>query len=102
VVRRRQCGAGIPAGTTLAFNLTYNDDLALITQQVTALAAAAKQVGIEAVKAEAAYLTAQQPALFQANPDVIVAWKKTLSGPPGSFASLTQYYMTPESWYLTS
>jgi len=173
-----QCGAGIPAGTKLAFNLIYNSDLALIKQQVAALAATAKQVGIEitlvpstlgsivandddaavpanaskwamedfgfftqvvypttitvfntpgaynfggysdpqadslinasvnstnpdAVKAESAYLTAQQPALFQANADVVVVWKKTLSGPPGSFASLTQYYLTPESWYFT-
>ena len=55
----------------------------------------------EAVTAEAAYLTAQQPALFQPNPDVVVAWKKTLSGPQGSFANLTQYYLTPESWYFT-
>jgi peptide/nickel transport system substrate-binding protein len=179
-----QCGAGVPAGTELAFNLVYNNELTLIKQQVTALAGPAKQVGIEitlvpstlvpstlgsivsadddaavpanaskwamedfgsytqvvyptmitvfntpgaynfggysdpqadslinasvnstnpdAVKAEAAYLTAQQPALFQANPDVVFAWKKTQSGPPGSSASLTQYYMTPESWYFRS
>jgi peptide/nickel transport system substrate-binding protein len=37
----------------------------------------------DAVKAEASYLTAQQPALFQPNPDVVFAWKKTLSGPAG-------------------
>ena len=55
----------------------------------------------DAVRAEATYLTAQQPALFQANADVVFAWKKTLSGPPDSFANLTQYYMTPESWYIT-
>jgi peptide/nickel transport system substrate-binding protein len=173
-----QCGAGIPQGTSLSFNLIYNSDLALIKQEVTALAAAARQVGIEitlvpsslagivatyddaavpgnagkwamedfgsytqvlypttitvfntpgaynfgaysdpqadalinasvnsadpdAVKAEAAYLTAQQPGLFQPNADVVFAWKKTLSGPPGAFANLTQYYLTPESWYLT-
>ena len=41
------------------------------------------------------------PALFQPNADVVFAWKKTLSGPPGSFANLTQCYMTPESWYFT-
>jgi len=55
----------------------------------------------DAVKSEAVYLTAQQPALFQASADVVFAWKKTLSGPPRSFANLTQYYMTPESWYFT-
>ena len=39
------CGAGIPAGTKLAFNLVYNDS-APVGQEVTALAAEAKQVGI--------------------------------------------------------
>jgi hypothetical protein len=55
----------------------------------------------DAVKQEAAYLTEQQPALFQPLPDTIVAWKKTLSGPADSFANLTQYYFTPERWYFT-
>jgi serine/threonine protein kinase len=43
---RRVSGAGIPAGTPLAFNLIYNNGMALIKQEVTALAAAAKQAGI--------------------------------------------------------
>ena len=54
-----------------------------------------------AVTAEASYLTAQQPGLFQANPDLVQAWKKTLSGPPTSFESLTQYQLNPEMWYFT-
>jgi peptide/nickel transport system substrate-binding protein len=54
-----------------------------------------------AVRNEAAYLTAQQPGLFQPNPDVVVAWKKNISGPPSSFAAMTQFYLTPELWYLT-
>jgi hypothetical protein len=33
---------------------------------------------------------------------VVYAWKKKLSGPPDSFASLTQFYLTPEAWYYTS
>jgi peptide/nickel transport system substrate-binding protein len=41
-----QCGTGIPAGTKLAFNLIYSSDPAIIGQQVTALASAAKQAGI--------------------------------------------------------
>jgi peptide/nickel transport system substrate-binding protein len=173
-----QCGGGIPKGTRLAFNLVYYNGLALIQQEVTALAAEARQAGIsitltassflnileddddatapanddkwamedfgnytqvvypttitvfntdgayniggysdpkadslinasvtsanpDAVTAEAAYLTAQQSALFQPNADVVVAWKKSLSGPPDSFANLSQYYLTPESWYFT-
>jgi peptide/nickel transport system substrate-binding protein len=41
-----ECGAGIPAGTKLAFNLVY-DTTPPIPQQVDDLAADAKQVGIE-------------------------------------------------------
>jgi peptide/nickel transport system substrate-binding protein len=55
----------------------------------------------DAVKNEAAYLTAQQPGLFEPTADSVYVWKTTLSGPPDSFASLTQYYLTPEAWYFT-
>lgn len=173
-----QCGAGIPAGTRLAFNLVYGTGSTLLGKEVRALAAAASQAGISitlkgdtlaniiandddqiapsnedkwamedfgsytqvaypttitvfntngafnlggysdpqadklinasvtspdpnAVKNEAAYLTAQQPALFGPSADDVYAWKKTLSGPPDSFASLTQFYLTPEVWYFT-
>jgi len=54
-----------------------------------------------AVKKEAAYLTQQQPGLFQPNPDLVMVWKKTISGPPASFENLTQYQLTPEFWYFT-
>jgi peptide/nickel transport system substrate-binding protein len=54
-----------------------------------------------AVTAEASYLTQQQPGLFQPNPDIIWAWKKTISGVPESFMSLTQYQLQPEQWYFT-
>jgi peptide/nickel transport system substrate-binding protein len=54
-----------------------------------------------AVKAEASFLTANQPGLFQPNPDWIAVWKKTLSGPAASFANLTQANLTPEYWYFT-
>ncbi len=54
-----------------------------------------------AVKAEANYLTLQQPSLFQPEVDQIMAWKKTLSGPPAAFESLTQYQLNPEFWYFT-
>jgi len=171
-----QCGAGIPAGTPLSFNLIYNSGTNIITEQVTDLASKAKQAGIHislqssnfnfmisnyidpaspqnvnkwammdfggetdstypttfglfntggsgqigdysdptadklikasisssdpaAVKQEASYLTAQQPVLFQANPDIIWAWKTGLSGAPSGWANLTQYFATPEYWY---
>jgi peptide/nickel transport system substrate-binding protein len=55
-----------------------------------------------AVKKEAAYLTEQQPGLFQPANDRIRVWKKTLSGPPASFESLTQFQLTPELWYFTT
>jgi peptide/nickel transport system substrate-binding protein len=54
-----------------------------------------------AVKAEASFLTANQPVLFQPDADWIAVWKKTLSGPPASFANLTQFDLTPEYWYFT-
>ena len=41
-----QCGAGIPAGTKLTFNLIYAADNTLITSEMTDLASKAKQAGI--------------------------------------------------------
>jgi peptide/nickel transport system substrate-binding protein len=177
-----QCGAGIPAGTKLAFPVVYGTDPTVIGEQITDLASQAAKVGIKmtlqtsnfnfivqnyndpaspkninkwamedfggftnstypttlgvfnttgssnlggysdpkadqliqasvtssdpsAVKNEAAYLTQQQPGLFQPNPDspnaAIVVWKKTLSGDPASFENLTQFDLTPEFWYFT-
>ena len=54
-----------------------------------------------AVKAESSFLTQNQPGLFQPNPDFVAVWTNTLSGPPASFANMTQYYLTPEFWYFT-
>ena len=175
------CGAGIPAGTKLAFNLIYASSPAAIGEQCTAFASAAASAGITihlstatynyiityyddpvpqskpyinkwamedfggftdstyptqlgvfngpgslnegdydnptadalinasvtsgnpaAVKAEASFLTANQPGLFQPNPDGIVVWKDNISGPVASFASLTQFGLNPEYWWFTS
>ncbi len=174
-----QCGAGIPAGTKLAWNLIYNSGTQIITQQVTDLVSQAKKAGFNitlksdnfnhmiatyydsanpkgindwamedfggfsisaypttngifntngsfniglysdskadqlikasttssdpnAVKNEAAYLTQQQPSLFQPNVDnIVAAWKKTVSGQPTSFESTTQFQLNPEFWYFT-
>jgi len=54
-----------------------------------------------AVKNEAAFLTRNQPVLFQPNSDYTWAWKKSISGPAASFRSLTQYYVNPEFWSVT-
>jgi peptide/nickel transport system substrate-binding protein len=54
-----------------------------------------------AVKAEASYLTENQPALFLPNADKVAVWEKNLSGPPASLGALTQYYLNPEYWYFT-
>jgi peptide/nickel transport system substrate-binding protein len=173
-----ECGAGIPAGTKLAFNLIYSTSPSLLGQQCTDLASEAKQAGVEitlqssnfnymitnyldpaapanenkwamedfggetdnpyptqfnflntggatqigdysnstanglmsasissgnpsAVKNEAAFLTQNQPLLFQPTPDYLWAWKTDISGEPSSFENLTQYYATPEFWYFT-
>jgi peptide/nickel transport system substrate-binding protein len=174
-----QCGAGIPAGTKLAFNLIYNSGSVTVPPMVTDLASQAKQAGINitlsssnfnymisnyidpaapanvnkwammdfggetlspyattfglfstggsnqigdysnptadhlinesitggdpaAVKNEAAFLTTDQPVLFQPNHDYIWAWKTNVSASnPQALENLTQYYATPEFWYLT-
>jgi len=174
------CGAGIPAGTKLAFNLIYVNSPALAGQECTALASAAASAGItinlssatynyiityyddpvpqgkayinkwatedfggftdstyptqlgvfngpgslnegdysnpqadalitasvtsgnpNAVRAEASFLTADQPGLFLPNPDNVAVWKTDVSGPEASFASQTQYYLNAELWWLT-
>jgi peptide/nickel transport system substrate-binding protein len=174
-----ECGAGIPAGTKLAFNVIYASDPVIFGEQLTAWASDAKKVGITitlqsgtfnhvitvandpgspktisqwamaayggygdalypttigifstggslnngfytnpaanrlinasvtsnnptAVKAEASYLTAQQPSLFQPNFDFIAVWKKNVSGQPAAFEAMTQYFFNPELIYLTN
>ena len=176
-----ECGAGIPAGTKLAFNLIFATSPPWIGEMATDLASQAAKAGImislqasnsnliitnydnqlpsgqpyvnkwamedyggdndlpypttlgilnstgvlntgsyanpvadkliaasvasgdpAAVKAEASFLTASQPVLFEPNPDWIAVWKKNLSGPPASFANMTQFNLTPEYWYFTS
>jgi peptide/nickel transport system substrate-binding protein len=179
-----ECGAGIPAGTKLEWNIIYGTNPAVLGEQTQDWASEAKTVGIDmnlsssnfdymianyndpsapkmidkwamqdfggftdstypttfgvfnstgsfnvggyadptadsditasitspqiaAVTAEAQYLTQEQPALFQPLPDdafgtaAILVWKKTVSGPPASFESLTQPIWEPELWFLT-
>ncbi len=179
-----ECGAGIPAGTKLEWNVIYGTDPSVLGEQTQDWASQAKTVGItmnlsssnfnfmiqnyndpaapkndnkwamedfggftnnaypttltifnstggnniggyadpqadklinasitspnpSAVTAEAQYLTQQQPSLFQPGPDggfgtaSIVVWKKTVSGTPESWESLTQNYWNPEFWFLT-
>jgi peptide/nickel transport system substrate-binding protein len=173
-----ECGAGIPAGTKLAFNVLYVNDPAIAGEQITDWASEAKKVGIsmtlqagtfnhivdvannpgspktidqwamaswggftnspypttfgefnsdgslnggsyndpqanrlinasvtggnpDAVKAEASYLTQQQPSLFQPNADFIVVWKDNVSGQPAAIQAMTQFYLNTELMYLT-
>jgi peptide/nickel transport system substrate-binding protein len=173
-----ECGAGIPAGTKLAFNVLYINDPAIAGEEITDWASDAKKVGInmalesgtfnhivtvadnpgspktinqwamaawggftnspypttfgefngggslnggsyndpeanklinasvtggspDAVKAEASYLTQQQPSLFQPNADSIIVWKTNVSGQPAAIQAMTQYYLNTELMYLT-
>jgi peptide/nickel transport system substrate-binding protein len=173
-----ECGAGIPAGTKLAFNVLYASDPVIFGEQLTAWASDAKKVGIDialqsgtfnhvitvandpgspktindwavavyggytdayypttqgifntggsfnggfyqnpqadkliaasttspnsdAVKAEASYLTQQQPSLFQPNYDFITVWKDNVSGQPAAIEGTTQYFLNTELMYLT-
>lgn len=54
----------------------------------------------QAVAKEASFLSKDVPAIFQPNVDSVYAWSKKLSGPPGSFSSLSQYRIDPEYWYF--
>lgn len=54
-----------------------------------------------AVKHEGAFLRKNLPVLWLPQPDSIWVWKKSLSGPPESFAALTQSSLIPEYWYYT-
>jgi peptide/nickel transport system substrate-binding protein len=54
----------------------------------------------DAVKAEASYLTEQQPSLFQPNADDIIVWKDDVSGQPAAIEAMTQYYLNTELMYL--
>jgi peptide/nickel transport system substrate-binding protein len=173
-----QCGAAIPAGTKLAFNVLYASEPAIFREMLTDWASQAKKVGInvslksdtfnhvidiaddpgspktvndwamaayggftnatypttfgifttggsfnggfwndpaadklikasvtggspDAVKAEAAYIIAQQPSLFQPNYDFITVWKNDVSGQPAAFKATTQYQLNPELMYKT-
>jgi peptide/nickel transport system substrate-binding protein len=173
-----ECGAGIPAGTKITFNVLYASDPVIFGEQVTAWASDAKKVGInitlqsgtfnhvitvandpgspktfndwavavyggfvdpyypttlgifstrgslnggfysnpqadnlihasvtsnntDAVKAEASYLTQDQPSLFQPNYDFITVWKNNVSGQPAAIEATTQYFLNPELMYLT-
>jgi len=174
-----QCGAGIPAGASLSWNLVYDSTAKVSTELVQNFASDARQAGItislqssnfnymianysdpgapknankwamqdfggfsinayptmlgifnttgvydeggysdpqadalmnasvyssdpNAVKNEAAYLTQQQPSLFQPLEDRIWVWHKNWSGPPVTFQALTQFQLFTELWYPTS
>lgn len=53
----------------------------------------------KAVGAEVEHLRKDLPVLWLPAAQTIWAWKKTLSGPPESFASLPASVLTPEYWY---
>jgi peptide/nickel transport system substrate-binding protein len=55
----------------------------------------------DAVKAEASYITEQQPSLFQPNADDVIVWKDNVSGQPAAIQAMTQYYLNTELMYLT-
>ena len=62
--------------------------------------ASANSVNANAVKTELSEVAKLAPGLFQPEPDLIFAIKNDLSGPPASFASLSQYQPNPEYWYF--
>lgn len=176
---KNNCGAGIPQGQKLTFNIDYANPPETIGQQIVALASAAKRLGItitlksftfnqlisladdvnspsttnewamadfggftgflypssdgifntngsfnsggyhsaqadklirdsvfstdpNALVKESNFLGKDLPALFQPAEDRIWIWKRTLQGPANSFANLTQQFLTPEDWWVTT
>jgi peptide/nickel transport system substrate-binding protein len=96
--------------TTLTlFNTTGTNNLGEYSdpQADKLIAASTTGSNVSAVTSELQYLIAQQPALFQPEPDsalgtaAVVVWKKTVSGTPQSFEGLTQTIYNPEFWFLT-
>jgi peptide/nickel transport system substrate-binding protein len=91
------------------FNTGASSNLGLYdsAQATSLITASISSPNVDAVTAEASYLTTQQPGLFQPNQDDalgtagILAWSKNVSGPPQYFEALTQANYTPEFWFLT-
>ncbi len=92
------------------FNSTGSSNLGgyTDTQADNLITASISSSNVGAVTNEAAYLTTQQPGLFQPLPDyafgtaAILVWQKGISGNPNSFATLTQPQWNPEYWFFTS
>ncbi len=53
-----------------------------------------------AVKVEAGAVAHFQPGLFEPNPDLIFAIKKSITAKPQYFSNMSQYTFTPEYWYF--
>ncbi len=53
-----------------------------------------------AVKNELSYASKALPGLFQPAFDLVWAYKNTIQGPVNSFASLSQYFLQPEMWWV--
>ena len=49
---------------------------------------------------ESNYLGKNLPAIWQPQADQISIWKKSVQGPAKSFSNLTQFYLTPELWWI--
>jgi peptide/nickel transport system substrate-binding protein len=102
--------ASPPYPTTFGiFNITAGINVGGYTNPTanSLIEASLSSTNPDAVKAEASYLTMQQPGLFQPNPDAgmnascVIVYTKGLSGQPTAFEDLTQFLLTPEFWYFT-
>lgn len=69
-----ECGAGIPAGTKLAWNLIYNTSPAIIGQQVTDLVSQAKKAGIQITLKSDNFNHMLATYYDSANPSAINEW----------------------------
>jgi peptide/nickel transport system substrate-binding protein len=75
-----ECGAGIPAGTKLAFNVLYASDPVIFGEQVTAWASNAKKVGINITLQSGTFNHVITVANDPGSPKTINQWAMAATG----------------------
>jgi peptide/nickel transport system substrate-binding protein len=91
-----ECGAGIPAGTKLAFNVLYATDPVIFGEQVTAWASDAKKVGIDITLQIATFNHVITVANDPGSPKTINQWAVSVYG-----GYTDPYYPTTEGIFST-
>jgi peptide/nickel transport system substrate-binding protein len=75
-----QCGAGIPAGTKISFNVLYSSDPVIFGEQVTAWASDAKKIGINITLQSGTFNHVITVANDPGSPKTLNAWAVAVYG----------------------